>query len=142
MCPPRLPAEPLRTCGFHPRFRLETGAGARTSFGGPGPLLRGVPGLWDALAAPPGPLYPARPPHTPTCRPAHLTEVDPGWLPAERLQGPRRALPRPPEEVSVGHVKEGHSQVAAHLRQRLQHTLGDRGTALKGPQGHEPPSKC
>lgn len=57
---------------------------------------------------------------------AHLIEDDPGRLPGELLHGPHGGLPRPPEKVSVGDIKEGHAQTAAHLREHLQHSLRDR----------------
>ena len=85
---------------------------ARTSFVGAQPAARCIPGVWGALAAPPG--------LGGTCTPAshctHLIEDDPGRLPGERLCRPRRALPRPPKEVPIGDIEEGHTQVAVHLQ--------------------------
>ena len=85
---------------------------ARMSFVGAQPDARGIPAVWGALVVPPG----LGGTHTPASHCTHLIEDNPGRLPAEQLCGPRRALPRPPEEVPIGDIEERHAQVAAHLR--------------------------
>lgn len=62
----------------------------------------------------------------------HLVKDDPGRRPRRQLYRPHRGPPRLPEEVSVGDIKERHPKMAPHLRQHLQHPLGDRAT---GPEG-------
>ena len=131
------PPRPFRAHGSHTRFCLEVGSTAWTSFARPRPAAQGHP--WGPGHTGEAPrsgctLHPSTPaPARRRCRRrTHLIEDNPGRLPGELLSRPRHALPCPPEEVSVGDVKERHAQVAPHARQALQHALGDRRRALKG----------
>lgn len=128
---PAAPQDSVWKWGARPKTSLATASAAARRCPGGLSCAGRVPRAGCTLHAP-GPLTPA------LCHRAHLIKDDPGCRPRRWLYGPHRGPPRLPEEVSVGDIKERHAKMAPHLRQHLQHSLGDKGIGLKGSQWPEP----